>query len=128
MKEAGAVRNGVAHGMKWAVHVNPMGGCNGYVKLPTGYPRVWNTYNDIGVEVHGGLTYGPDEDGWVGFDTLHAGDAWVGGVADDLPESRRTILAEERYINSPWYQEWNEDKVSAECQALALGLKTLMEA
>lgn len=26
------------------------------------------------LEVHGGLTYGPDEDGWVGFDCGHARD------------------------------------------------------
>jgi len=24
------------------------------------------------VDVHGGITYGPDEDGWVGFDDAHA--------------------------------------------------------
>ena len=26
------------------------------------------------IEAHGGVTYGPDADGWVGFDTAHAGD------------------------------------------------------
>jgi hypothetical protein len=26
------------------------------------------------ISVHGGITYGPDEDNWVGFDYAHAGD------------------------------------------------------
>lgn len=26
------------------------------------------------IEVHGGMTYGPDDGGWVGFDCHHAGD------------------------------------------------------
>lgn len=53
----------------------------GYVQTPDDLPPVrWTSdYNskygevlDAEVEVHGGITYGPDDDGWVGFDDAHA--------------------------------------------------------
>lgn len=49
-------------------------GFMGYAKLPADHP--WRQLNadDIPVDVHGGITYGPDSDGWIGFDTMHAGD------------------------------------------------------
>ena len=55
-----------------------LGSLNGYVAVPKGH-RVWGKgYDDVDVEVHGGLTYA-DEDKetgeWVfGFDCSHAGD------------------------------------------------------
>ena len=66
-------------GYKCTVWRHPtLGSLNGYVALPKGH-RVWGYgYDDIDVEVHGGLTYA-DEDKetgeWVfGFDCSHAGD------------------------------------------------------
>jgi len=120
-----AIREWTAHGMRCAVVVNPFGGCNGYVKLPTGYPRAWQSYDDINVDAHGGLTYGPDEDGWVGFDTLHMGDWWDGKVrmpaaraADPkLTESGLDILANERGKDAS--RRWTEDAVAEECERLA---------
>lgn len=50
---------------------------NGYVKLPKGHPYWGKDYDDIPVEVHGGLTFGEeDENGFwvVGFDTAHHSD------------------------------------------------------
>lgn len=58
---------------------------NGYVIIPEGHPMHGKNYDDIDVDVHGGLTFGEsakscnweeisDEDkaGWVvGFDTAH---------------------------------------------------------
>ena len=53
----------------------------GYVRRPEDVEPVrWTSdYNskqddviDAEVEVWGGITYGPDEDGWVGFDDAHA--------------------------------------------------------
>jgi hypothetical protein len=54
------------------------GFANGYVILHRGHPYFGVEYDDIPVEVHGGLTFSePDEvyDTWiVGFDTAHVDD------------------------------------------------------
>lgn len=84
---------------------------NGYVRVPdSSVLRKFDSYDDIDVDVHGGLTYGPynrepftipatllggeereipghvstweDCQGWVGFDTGHSCDYWE---AEDLP-------------------------------------------
>lgn len=56
---------------------------NGYVRIPEGHEYYEKTYDDIPVNVHGGLTFGDHvfgkdkyfSDGyWVGFDTAHYGD------------------------------------------------------
>lgn len=61
---------------------------NGYVAIPKGHPAYGKDYDEIDVEIHGGLTFGNysskldnpslpkfDEEHWVvGFDTAHAGD------------------------------------------------------
>ena len=56
---------------------------NGYVRIPDGHPYYEKTYDDIPVDVHGGLTFSDHifEDGkyfsdgyWIGFDTAHYGD------------------------------------------------------
>lgn len=54
----------------------------GYVALPKGHPCYGKDYDDIGVEVHGGLTFAREGDGkdwakgywWLGFDCAHAWD------------------------------------------------------
>lgn len=131
-KKMETVLTGTASGMRYAVCVNPFGGCNGYVQLPTGYPTAWDSYDDIHVEVHYGLTYGPDEDGWVGFDTLHSGDAWVGTVR--VPQKRKDeglgdagldILRGDHYADE-YRTEWTEALVEAECRSLAEQLNGLM--
>ena len=58
---------------------------NGYVRLPKEHPCFGKGYDDIDVNVHGGLTYSdsyfpthtnntPDGYWWLGFDTGHAWD------------------------------------------------------
>jgi hypothetical protein len=65
---------------------------NGYVIIPKGHPDHGKDYDDIEVDVHGGLTFSKaledlkdwpcgdaigeaEEGGWVvGFDTAHSGD------------------------------------------------------
>ena len=56
---------------------------NGYVRIPEGHEYYGKNYDDIPVNVHGGLTFGDHvfgkdkyfSDGyWVGFDTAHYGD------------------------------------------------------
>ncbi len=61
----------------------------GYAAVPPGHPSHGQDYNDVPVEVHGGLTYGslcdghichvpkpgdPDDVYWFGFDCHHGGD------------------------------------------------------
>jgi hypothetical protein len=67
----------------------PGGHWCGYVAVPPGHPCHGKPYDDVDVDVHGGLTYAkrceghichvpkpgePDEVWWLGFDTCHAGD------------------------------------------------------
>ena len=61
---------------------------NGYVVIPKGHPLHGKSYDDINVDVHGGLTFASsandlewneitkkDKEGWiVGFDTAHGED------------------------------------------------------
>jgi hypothetical protein len=53
----------------------------GYVQIPddlgpvrwtSDYDSKHNEVIDAEVDVWGGITYGPDDDGWVGFDDAHA--------------------------------------------------------
>lgn len=97
------IRLWVAHGLHCAVY---WGYCsfNGYIQLPPGhvdreFAEAYNEvkredfetnpdphriidrfipsgYDVVDVPAHGGLTYGPDDQGWVGFDTGHAWDDW----------------------------------------------------
>lgn len=67
--------SGTHLGFDWFVLHNGMGYRCGYVKIPVGHPWFGKDYNSLDVDVHGGLTYGPDEEGWVGFDCAHLYDA-----------------------------------------------------
>jgi len=79
-------------------HTSLQGRCfNGYARLPDNHPLrrivdahatlrpddpAWRVLENVieesdwGLSVHGGLNYGPDDEGWIGFDTAHAGDLW----------------------------------------------------
>jgi hypothetical protein len=71
-----AIAEGVEDGIQWKILPHPrMSHMNGYVRLPEGHPFEVLDYDDIDVSVHGGLTF--SEDGWIGFDTAHAGDIWT---------------------------------------------------
>lgn len=81
----GIVRRGERDGWEWVVARNPMGGCNGYVRVPDRSPmRAYaepDRYLAFGWDATGGrldlpgeITYG--RDGWIGFDTMHADDVW----------------------------------------------------
>jgi hypothetical protein len=72
-----------------ALRRDTMGNWCGYVGVPREHPAYGKDYNDVDVEVHGGLTYAnhcqapichvpepgmPDDVFWLGFDCAHAGD------------------------------------------------------
>jgi hypothetical protein len=84
-------------GLEWEVTKNGLGYRCGYVRVPAGHPWHGKDYDDVDVEVHGGLTFaepdtdcgkgGEDNAWWLGFDCAHLGDA----KDPDLltPEQRR---------------------------------------
>ncbi|MBD3941974.1 hypothetical protein IF188_09730 [Microbacterium sp. NEAU-LLC] len=100
-----ALDRGVEAGIEWATLRAPVyGAVNGYVRLPDDHP--WRAIADLqasGIDAHGGITYGVDEDGWIGFDTLHAGDWWP---AMPFPRRRGDRV-------------WNEYLVADEARELA---------
>jgi hypothetical protein len=74
------VRQGSHQGLQYKVVETDMGHFCGYVRTSFGASFGYDDfqgYPDALVSVHGGLTYGVDEDGWVGFDCAHAGDVCV---------------------------------------------------
>jgi len=95
------IRSGIEAGIEWAIVRAPLyGAINGYAKLPEGHQWLGKDYDDIDVDVHGGLTYSNGT--WIGFDTLHAGDYWPG-----VPYSH------------PSDRTWTEDDVEKEVRSLA---------
>jgi hypothetical protein len=107
---------GTAHNHRFEVRQIRNRHFAGYVR--TNFGPAWS-YDDIRghmsglVECHGGLTYGVDEDGWVGFDCAHAGDV--------------CILDGEEQTDHPGVdmREWHVDDVAAECRKVARQIHTL---
>jgi hypothetical protein len=64
-------------GLKAHVIATSMGHRCGYVSVPAGHPMFGKHYDDVEVNVHGGLTYAAEEDGlWCfGYDCAHWDDA-----------------------------------------------------
>jgi hypothetical protein len=104
------LERGVENGVEWFTYPAPLwGAVNGYAHLPEGHP--WRDLDlqisayDEGPSVHGGVTYGPTSDGWIGFDTLHAGDNWPDSPRYSAPTS--------------WDREWTAEMVADEARSLA---------
>lgn len=90
-----------AHGLKCKVILTEMGHRCGYVAVPKGHSTYGRNYDDIPVDVHGGLTYsseGTDGNYWLGFDCAHSCD-WT--------EFNQTG------------HKWTQQDVEAECERLA---------
>ncbi len=76
---------GTHAGIEWIVTHNDIGHRCGYARIPKGHPWHGKQYDEIEVDVHGGLTFaeadvpcdkgGADNAYWVGFDCAHYGDA-----------------------------------------------------
>jgi hypothetical protein len=100
-----------AHGFTCEIkRTEPMGHLCGYVHIPEEHPWYAESYDDIGVDVHGGLTFSArceTSGGWmVGFDCAHFGDV--------TPMSR--VLPFD-YTTSGTYRNWAY--VKAETERLA---------
>lgn len=76
---------------------------NGYVGLPKWHPYYGRNYDDMDVDVHGGLTFSQEGDGgnwasgswWIGFDCAHYGDL----IPQWLLMIGRKARADETYRN-----------------------------
>lgn len=73
-----------ASGLRAVVIATSMGHRCGYVGVSKDHPLFGKDYNDVGVDVHGGLTFSSTEIGkypvesdlhWFGYDCIHLGDA-----------------------------------------------------
>lgn len=116
-------------GLDAMIHRNRMGALCGYVGVAEGHPHFRVNYDEVNVEVHGGLTYSafcedttdeavglchvpepgrPEEVWWLGFDCAHAFDQVPGLLALDL---HLDFMTEMHY--------WTFDEVKAEVENLA---------
>jgi hypothetical protein len=103
-------------GFDCKVWKSPLGHYCGYVRVPAFEGEAVDYMELSDVQVNGGLTYGADSDGWVGFDTAHywdvcldeSGSRW-GSAADYFPDLTARDEAE----------FWRLDDVRAEVERLA---------
>lgn len=95
----------------------------GYVQMPEGLVgeiRTRSNYDELDgfiepdIEAHGGVTYGPDDDGWIGFDTAHAWDYNY----DEDGNRLETIGSLPREPGEDDF-EWDPEAVTEETEALA---------
>lgn len=103
---AKVIETGTEAEIEWVICRAPLyGAINGYVRVPEDSGITEEILNDI--SVHGGITYGTDlgaEGGWIGFDTLHAGDWWPG---------------DENHFHDDWCRHWTQEQVVEETKNLA---------
>lgn len=108
-------------GFDYCVMVMPMGHRCGYVLIPEGHPWHGKGYDDIDVEVHGGLTFCSNVDDterwpktgfWIGFDCAHYLDA------PDFDEMSREYLK-----SYPAIMKAAEKMAEPLLEALGLGIE-----
>lgn len=107
-------------GLKCVVTGGDHQGRCGYVRVPPSHPALGKEYDELEVEVHGGLTFGAaepceHEDGrgfWFGFDCAHLGDGDVLWEPGFEPEVLR------RYSFSKGHF-WSLAEVAEETERLA---------
>lgn len=115
MSDRDARRRWSHAGLDCAMVDSNIGFVNGYVRLPEGHVARSATYDQINrtVSIHGGLTYGVDADGWVGFDTGHGGDYWPG--------------MDPKYFYGPAERTWDMERLTAEVESLASQLAAMTQ-
>lgn len=106
------VNTGIHHGIRWCIMNGPFG-LNGYVRLPEAHPWLNKGSYLEKLEgsdyprVHGGITYGPDNDRWIGFDTAHAEDLFGSDISVMPFHYPATI-----------HSNWTDTQVEEECDHL----------
>jgi hypothetical protein len=81
-------RFGTHAGFDWLVIASDMGHRCGYIRIPEDHPWHGKGYDDIDVDVHGGLTFSQVAEFtspgyWIGFDCNHAWDIPDPDIASD---------------------------------------------
>lgn len=146
----------VVDGLQVAVYHGFYGALNGYVRLPAMHPDLLKAvaaenvmppvpfiypdgvtlgvnyphgYDYIDVDCPGGWTYGPDEEGWIGFDTGHAWDHWSAEDRRRFCETDRERKATEMMIaleeemahfgRLPGDRLWTEEKLMEATEEVA---------
>lgn len=112
-----------AHGLWCAVIPSPYAGLNGYVRIPEG------VLIDVETLESPALTYGPDRDGWVGFDTAHYWDVWAD---PDMASSDLTRQLLAHGIKLPLPEEavavvWTREKMRDTVEHLAAQVAEVAE-
>lgn len=115
------VREGVEDGIQWQIMANDvLFSWQGYAHIPDGHVRRHLNADDIEplVDVYGGVTYGPDRQGRIGFDTLQGNSSVIGLDGENLDALRRQLC--ER-IGWPWVEshKWTCDEVEEEMKRMA---------
>lgn len=110
------VREGVEDGIQWQIMANDvLFSWQGYAHIPDGHVRRHLNADNIEplVDVYGGITYGPDRQGRIGFDTLQGNSSVIGLDGENLDALRRQLC--ER-IGWPWVEshKWTCDEVEEE--------------
>lgn len=105
---------------------------NGYVRLPTSMRDLWRS-NDVAGDVlpaPGWITYGPDKDGFVGFDTAHFNDYWAPddliGLIDDEAMYTANMLRDTN-SDSPYVRRWTRALLRQEVETLAEQVAVIAE-
>lgn len=125
-------------GLLCGIALSPGYGFNGYVRLPQALYERTPDYDvlNYSIEVHGGLTYGPDHGRWVGFDTAHAWDHWpwrtvsshIGTFDFRRRERARLMASSLGMIDGGAYRiDWTIPRLKAEVNSLARQLRALAE-
>lgn len=118
---AQVIDKGIEDGIHWVTAAAPFeGAVNGYVQLPENHP--WLDYelqfDGPDIDVHGGITFGPTDERWIGFDTLHAGDSWP--VGPDIPDrAAKTLSRLASYVLDDYSRTWTAEAVADETRKLA---------
>lgn len=120
-----------ASGLRAKVVATPMGHRCGYVAVPKGI--LSEDYNDINVNVHGGLTYGAEEDDiswvfWYGFDCDHSCDAKDFSIMSDTYKKIYKNYAEQFGLLYEYQPKVRTlEYCMKECEALATQLADLIK-
>lgn len=107
------VRSGHEWGIEWSVYAGPASHCwNGYARIPEGHPWMGQNCGNIPADAPGGVSYGCDQDGWIGFGTMR--EDTVNEAPSDGSEHDRMVeeLCEKLGTPMPEQYEWTCDDVT----------------
>ncbi len=121
-------------GVPCLVRRNQLGIWCGYAAVPPGHPSHGHDYNDVPVEVHGGLTYGdrcfgeichvpkpgePDDVFWFGFDCGHGFDFAPGMFARERRLGAPSVLWDATVYRTLDYVQTETNRLAEQLAALA---------